>query len=155
MPRVLQPLHLGSGPVDGLVVLARAVEDPAVAPGATFHSSESSKSRNCSRVTMSPAAATRVSAPSTTCHPAGIESILKPRQPAVVLPSNSSRQPAARSAGDRVLGDWADRAGTTAGSRTSTAVAASAAGRAAVLVTPRVAGVESGDNTMASTRDPP
>src|SRR2546425_344052 len=32
MPRVVQHLHLGSGPVDGFVVLARAVEDPAVAP---------------------------------------------------------------------------------------------------------------------------
>src|SRR5881296_1820579 len=105
---------------------------------------------------MSPAAATRVSAPSTTRHPAGIESILKPRQPAVVLPSNSSRQPAARSAGDRVLGDWADRPGTTAGSRTSTAVAASAAERATVIVTSGLGGgVESGDNTRASTRDPP
>src|SRR5437879_2978840 len=90
---------------------------------------------------MSPAAATRVSAPSTTCHPAGIESILKPRQPAVVLPSNSSRQPAARSAGDRVLGDWADKAGTTAGSRTSTAVAASAAERATVIVTSGLGGL--------------
>src|SRR3989449_8707281 len=134
MPRVLQPLHLGSGPVDGLVVLARAVEDPAVAPGATFHSSDSSKSRNCSRVTMSPAAATRVRAPFTTCHPDGGESILKPRHPAVVLPSNRRRQPAARSAGVSVLGDWADRAGAIAGSRVSTAVAASSAERATVIV---------------------
>src|SRR3989442_2334897 len=89
---------------------------------------------------MPPAAETRVSELSTTCNPAGFESILKPRQPAVVLPSNSSRQPAARSAGDRVLGDWADRAGTTAGSRTSTAVAASAAERAAVIRTSRLGG---------------
>src|SRR2546426_320059 len=44
---------------------------------------------------MSPAAATRVRAPFTTCHPEGGESILKPRHPAVVLPSNRRRQPAA------------------------------------------------------------
>src|SRR5438445_3517 len=83
---------------------------------------------------MSPAAATRVRAPFTTCHPEGGESILKPRHPAVVLPSNRRRQPAARSAGVSVLGDWADRAGAIAGSRVSTAVAASAAERATVIV---------------------
>src|SRR5256885_1761220 len=84
---------------------------------------------------MSPAAATRVSAPFTTCHPDGSESILKPRQPAVVLPSNRSRQPAARSADVSVLGAWAERAGAIAGSRTNTAAAASAAERATVIVT--------------------
>src|SRR2546427_9494223 len=84
---------------------------------------------------MAPAAATRVTAPFTTGHPDGSESILKPRHPAVVLPSNRRRQPAARSAGVSVLGDWADRAGAIAGSRASTAVAAIAAGRATVIAT--------------------
>src|SRR2546426_12537568 len=97
---------------------------------------------------MSPAAATRVSAPFTTCHPAGIESILKPRQPALVLPSNRSRQPAARSAGVSVLGDWADRAGATAGSRTSTAATASAAERATVIVTSGLGGASSRATTL-------
>src|SRR2546425_8450609 len=60
-----------------------------------FHSSDSSKLAYFSLVMMSPADATRVRAPSTTCHPDGIESFLKPRQPAVVLPSNSSFQPGA------------------------------------------------------------
>src|SRR3989475_9824963 len=42
---------------------------------------------------MSPARPTRVSAPSTTCHPDDIESARYACQPAVLLPSNSSRQP--------------------------------------------------------------
>src|SRR2546426_7011099 len=89
---------------------------------------------------MSPAASTRVSAPFTTCHPDGSESILKPRHPAVVLPSNRSRQPAARSAGVSVFGACADRAGATVGSSTSTAVAANAAERTTVIVTSGLGG---------------
>src|SRR5256712_3870676 len=68
-----------------------------------FHSSVSSKFRNLSRVMMSLAVFTRVSAPSTTCQPGGTESRLYPRHPAVVLPSNSRRQPAERSAAVNVL----------------------------------------------------
>src|SRR6266849_2439133 len=69
-----------------------------------FHSSVSSKFRNLSRVTMAPPEFTRVSAPSTTCQPAGTESCLKPRHPAVVFPSNNRRQPPERSAAVNVLG---------------------------------------------------
>src|SRR6266478_5839418 len=69
-----------------------------------FHSSVSSKFRNLSRVTMSPPEFTRVSAPSTTCQPAGTESCLKPRHPALVFPSNNRRQPPERSAAVNVLG---------------------------------------------------
>src|SRR5713226_5738511 len=68
-----------------------------------FHSSVRSKFRNLSREMMSPPEATRVSAPSTTCHPDRTESCLKPRHPAVVLPSNNRRQPAERSAAVSVL----------------------------------------------------
>src|SRR2546426_75717 len=68
-----------------------------------FHSSVSSKFRNLSRVMMSPPEAARVSAPSTTCQPDGAESCLKPRHPAVVLPSNSRRQPPERSAAVNVF----------------------------------------------------
>src|SRR5207302_5720885 len=68
-----------------------------------FHSSDSSKLRNFSFVMMSAAGLTRFSVPSTTCHPDGIESIFQPRHPAVVLPSNNRRQPAARSSGVSVL----------------------------------------------------
>src|SRR5439155_18321675 len=63
-----------------------------------FHSSDSSKLRNFSVVMMSAAGLTRLSVPSTTCHPDGIESIFHPRHPVVVLPLNNRRQPAARSA---------------------------------------------------------
>src|SRR2546428_10559096 len=59
---------------------------------------------------MSAARRTRVSAPSTTCHPDGRVSIFHPRQPVVVLPSNRSRHPAARSAGVSVLRDACARA---------------------------------------------
>src|SRR5947209_17411457 len=68
-----------------------------------FHSSDSSKFLNFSFVMMSAAGLTRFSVPSTTCHPDGSESIFHPRHPAVVLPSNSRRQPAARSSGVSVL----------------------------------------------------
>src|SRR5207245_2349114 len=60
-----------------------------------FQSSDSSKLPYLSLVMMSPADATRVRAPSTTCQPEGIESFLKPRQPVVVLPSNRGFQPGA------------------------------------------------------------
>src|SRR5262245_46358398 len=46
---------------------------------------------------MSLARATRVSAPSTTCQPSGIRGCRNPRQPAVVLPSKSERQPSSLS----------------------------------------------------------
>src|SRR5256885_11358831 len=68
-----------------------------------FHSSDSSKFLNFSLVMMSAAGLTRLSVPSTTCHPDGIESIFQPRHPAVVLPSNNRRQPAARSSDVSVL----------------------------------------------------
>src|SRR2546430_5289069 len=68
-----------------------------------FHSSDSSKFLNFSFVMMSAAGLTRFSVPSTTCHPDGSESIFHPRHPAVVFPSNSRRQPAARSSGVSVL----------------------------------------------------
>ena len=74
-----------------------------------FHSSVSSKFLNFSVVTMSAAGRTRVSAPSATCHPDGSESIFHPRHPAVVLPSNSRRHPAARSSGLSVLSCAAGR----------------------------------------------
>src|SRR2546426_1004838 len=68
-----------------------------------FHSSVSSKFRNLSRVMMSLAVLTPVTAPSTTCPPGGTQSCLEPRHPAVVLPSNNRRQPAERSAAVNVL----------------------------------------------------
>src|SRR2546430_16146234 len=68
-----------------------------------FHSSDSSKFLNFSLVTMSAAGLTRLSVPSTTCHPDGIESIFQPRHPAEVLPPNNRRRPAARSSGVSVL----------------------------------------------------
>src|SRR5262245_14650889 len=52
---------------------------------------------------MSPASPVRVSAPSTTRHPAGIDVFPQPRQPSVVRPSTNSFQPAACSAGVRAL----------------------------------------------------
>src|SRR6266516_118186 len=76
---------------------------PLLPFGETFHSSDSSKFLNFSLVMMSAAGRTRVSAPSLTPHPDGIESICHPRQPAVLWPSNRSRQPAARSSGVNVL----------------------------------------------------
>src|SRR5207247_5857119 len=76
---------------------------PLLPPGATFHSSDSSKFLNLSLVMTSAAGRTRVSAPSLTPHPDGIESICHPRQPAVLWPSNRSRQPAARSSGVNVF----------------------------------------------------
>src|SRR5947209_6358883 len=57
------------------------------------------KSSYSSFVTMSPAELfTRHRAPSITCQPSEMVSFLKFRQPSVVLPSNSSFQPAAFSA---------------------------------------------------------
>ena len=64
---------------------------PLLPPSATFHSSVSSKSPNWSRVIRSPASPTRVSAPSTTCHPAGTLSFLNPRQASSDRPSKSVR----------------------------------------------------------------
>src|SRR2546430_12830753 len=88
---------------------------PLLPFGAIFHSSDSSKFLNFSVVMMSAARRTRVSAPSTTCHPDGRVSIFHPRQPVVVLPSNRSRHPAARSAGLGVLRDaCAPAAGSSA-----------------------------------------
>src|SRR2546427_1534712 len=83
---------------------------PLLPFGAIFHSSDSSKFLHFSVVMMSAARRTRVSAPSTTCHPDGRVSIFHPRQPVVVLPSNRSRHPAVRSAGVRVLRDACARA---------------------------------------------
>src|SRR5438874_9014707 len=77
---------------------------PLLPPGAIFHSSASSKFLNCSLVMMSPPDPTRVNAPSLTCQPAGSAAWRYPRHPAPVLPSNSKRQPAARSAFVSVFG---------------------------------------------------
>src|ERR1044071_3463092 len=76
---------------------------PLLPPGEMFHSRVSSKFLNFSVVMMSAAGRTRVSAPSLTPHPEGIVSIFHPRQPTVEWPSNSRRQPAARSSGVNVL----------------------------------------------------
>src|SRR5690348_7356153 len=76
---------------------------PLLPPSEIFHSRSSSKFLNFWVVRMSPAAATRVSAPSTTFQPTGMLLSLKPRHPSVVWPSNSSRHPAARSAGVSLL----------------------------------------------------
>src|SRR3989454_672448 len=83
---------------------------PLLPFGAIFHSSDSSKFLNFSVVMMSAARRPRVSAPSPPCHPDGRVSIFPPRQPVVVLPSNRSRHPAARSAGVSVLRDACVRA---------------------------------------------
>src|SRR2546430_2108076 len=77
---------------------------------AVFHSSDSPKVFYFSVLMMSAARRTGVSARSTTCHPDGRVSIFHPRQPVVVLPSNRSRHPAARSAGVSVLRDACARA---------------------------------------------
>src|SRR5438105_15384472 len=77
---------------------------PLLPPGAIFHSSASSKVLNGSWVTMAPPDPARVNAPSWTCQPAGSAAWRYPRHPAPVLPSNSKRQPAARSAFVSVFG---------------------------------------------------
>jgi hypothetical protein len=63
---------------------------------------------------MSPALPPRVNAPSTTVHPSGICACLKPRQPAVLFPSNNGRQ--CEACGAEEIG------AVTATARTSTAV---------------------------------
>src|SRR5258706_435288 len=66
---------------------------PLLPPGAIFQSTVSSKFSYSPSETMSPPLPTRVSAPSTTCHPSGSVVCRYPRQPVVVLPSKRSFHP--------------------------------------------------------------
>src|ERR1044071_1057453 len=54
---------------------------------------------------MSPTRPSLVRMPFSARHPLGIVAVLYPRHPFVVVPSNSSRHPAARSDADNVLAD--------------------------------------------------
>src|SRR5260221_2345810 len=66
---------------------------PLLLRGEISQSTVSSKFSSSPSETMSPPLPTRVSAPSTTCHPSGSVVCRYPRQPVVVLPSKRSFHP--------------------------------------------------------------